>query len=210
MSDCRWFLSNCKPFWCPCRPGVRCWCKDSPYRWCCSVICWAAHPSNRWVGQRVVLQVKGISRGSSLHFLQLTKRMSTVLIVAQIFALRTIIGLVTLLLLIVKSESATPTIRDLQRNLNKTRRRAGDWCLYLAGAVGWNLYHLRWPRQLEDLLLSLKDLLNVARPAWAIWRWFIRHFSRFPFKADFWLFLTLHRHRFSTSWRWHASARQLT
>lgn len=108
--------------------------------------------------------------------------MLAVLIVAQVLALWTVVWLVTLALLLIQLESSAPAVFFLKFNheiINTHNGRGFPDFSYLACWVSRNFDHLRVPRQLEDLLLPVENLLDVAGSASCICRWFIRHFHTF-------------------------------
>lgn len=73
--------------------------------------------------------------------------------------------------------SLFPGVEDIEP---LTPTMDGDFpTFYLARRVSRNFDHLRVPWQLEDLLLPVQNLLDVAGSASCIGRWFTRHFHTF-------------------------------
>lgn len=89
--------------------------------------------------------------------------MATVLVVADVFVLRAVVGLVPLLLLLIKLESAASTVFFL-RYFHFSRIFDIFFFPHLTAAVRADLHHLSAPRELEDLLFPVEDLLDVTRP----------------------------------------------
>jgi hypothetical protein len=77
-----------------------------------------------------------------------------------------VIGLISLPLLFVELEASTSAIfilRKIDKQGLKLPFSREPSLPHVACRVGADFHHLRAPRQLEDLLLPVKDLLDVAR-----------------------------------------------